>query len=281
LYRKSLAGAEAAEYEKKRKLREALREGKAIPTELMGVARELQKDIELDDDTVGAHSRAAIDDEYARGLDEPKILITTSRRPSPRLLQFTKEMKLVFPGAQRMNRGNHVLKELVEAAKRHGLTDLVLVHETRGQPDGLVISHLPHGPTAYFNLSQVVLRHDIKGEVDAMSLQYPHLVFDGFVTNLGKRLTQILKHLFPPAKGESKRVITLSNREDTISFRHHTWSYEEGKGKNVSSIILNEVGPRFEMQPYRVKLGTIDQTEADDEWQLRAYTNTARKRTLL
>jgi U3 small nucleolar ribonucleoprotein protein IMP4 len=246
----------------------------------MSVARDLQHELELDDDKVGAHARA-LDDEYASATDEPKILITTSRRPSPRLTQMAKELKLVFPGSQRMNRGNHVLKELVEAAKRHGLSDLVLVHETRGQPDGLVLSHLPHGPTAYFNLSQVVLRHDIRDSVDAMTQQYPRLVFDGFQTNLGKRVTEILKHLFPPPKSDSKRVITFSNREDTVSFRHHTWVYEEGKPHAVSGIQLNEVGPRFEMQVYRVKLGTLDQTEADDEWQLRAFTNTARKRTLL
>lgn len=37
-------------YDKKKKLREALREGKPIPTELMSVARELQSEIEFDDD---------------------------------------------------------------------------------------------------------------------------------------------------------------------------------------------------------------------------------------
>jgi len=35
----------------------------------------------------------------------PQILITTSRDPSTRLVQFAKELKLVFPNSKRMNRG--------------------------------------------------------------------------------------------------------------------------------------------------------------------------------
>ena len=53
--------------------------------------------------------RSHIDDEYAHaGERDPKILITTSRDPSSRLTQFAKELKLVFPNAQRINRGGQV-----------------------------------------------------------------------------------------------------------------------------------------------------------------------------
>lgn len=56
-----------------------------------------------------------VDDEYAlAGSREPKICITTSRDPSSRLKQFTKEVKLIFPNAQSVNRGNTKVTELVE-----------------------------------------------------------------------------------------------------------------------------------------------------------------------
>ena len=32
---------------------------------------------------------------------------------------------------------------------------------------------------------------------------------------------------------------------------------------------------------YEIKLGTVDQTEADTEWRLRPYMNTAKKRKTL
>ena len=50
-----------------------------------------------------------MDDEYAHAEErDPKILVTTSRDPSSRLVQFSKEMKLVLPNAQRINRGGQV-----------------------------------------------------------------------------------------------------------------------------------------------------------------------------
>ena len=49
-----------------------------------------------------------------------------------------------------------MISEIVESCRSHDITDLVLVHEHRGQPDGLIVCHLPFGPTAYFGLLNVV-----------------------------------------------------------------------------------------------------------------------------
>ena len=49
----------------------------------------------------------------------------------------------------------------MESCRSHDYTDLVMVHEHRGEPDGLVVCHLPYGPTAYFGIFNTVLRHDI------------------------------------------------------------------------------------------------------------------------
>ena len=49
-----------------------------------------------------------------------------------------------------------VISEIIETCRAHDFTDVVLVHEHRGVPDGLIISHLPFGPTAYFGLLNVV-----------------------------------------------------------------------------------------------------------------------------
>lgn len=40
----------------------------------------------------------------------------------------------MFPGAQRMNRGNHEIPSLVHACKANNVTDLVIIQETRGRP---------------------------------------------------------------------------------------------------------------------------------------------------
>lgn len=141
--------------------------------------------------------------------------------------------------------------------------------------DAMVVCHFPYGPTAYFTLHNVVLRHDIPDR-GTVSEQYPHLIFNNFTSKLGNRIGNILKYLFPVPKEEGKRVLTFSNENDFISFRHHVFQ-KSGK----SQVELLEVGPRFEMQAYQIKLGTVDIPEADVEWVYRPYHNTAKKREFL
>ena len=258
-------------------VKQALAEGKPIPTELRDSEAELRKQIEYDGDEAG--DKDPIDDEFAatlRGTRDPKICVTTSREPSSRLKQFAKELKLLFPNAQRINRGNHRVPELVDVCRANEFTDVVVIHETRGEPDGLMVCHLPLGPTAYFTLSNTVLRHDIADRAP-MSEALPHLVlhnFDGG-SAIGRRVSTILRCLFPPPKPDSKRVVTFANVDDNISFRHHQYA------KSGKEVTLNEVGPRFEMTLYQIRLGTLDQSDADDEWALRPYMNSAKKRRVL
>lgn len=51
------------------------------------------------------------------------------------------------------------------------------------------------------------------------------------------RLSNILKHLFPVPKDDSKRVVTFAQDNDYISFRHHTYTAPRG----AKSIELKEV----------------------------------------
>ena len=137
----------------------------------------------------GVASVNSQDDEYRwAGVEDPKVMITTSRDPSARLKKFAKEFRLLVPNSQRLNRGNYEYKQLLEACRANAVTDFLVVHETRGQPDGLIVCHLPYGPTAYFTLSDVVMRHDIP-DLGNMSEQYPHLVFHNFKTRLGERVS--------------------------------------------------------------------------------------------
>jgi U3 small nucleolar ribonucleoprotein protein IMP4 len=149
-----------------------------------------------------------------------------------------------------------------------------LLHTT----DGMIISHLPFGPTAYFQLINVVLRHDIHG-IDKMSEAYPHLIFHNFKSKLGDRVANILKYLFPVPKADSKRLLTFANNCDHISFRHHNYRKDP---EATNGIELIECGPRFELKLYQIKLGTLDQADiADTEWVLKPYMNTWRKRLFL
>lgn len=282
LYRKSLEGRAARDYEAKRKLSDALESGQPIPTELRRAEPRLRNSLAADD-VLHAAPRSHVDDEYARaGEIDPKVVVTTSRDPSSRLSQFAKEVRLLFPGSQRLNRGNLVMGDLVAACKSNEVTDLVVLHEVRGEPSGLIVSHLPHGPTAFFELRNVVMRHDIRGEgLGTVSEAFPHLIFHGFQSALGARVADVLKYLFPVPKVDSKRVLTFVNDSDSVSFRHHVFTQPPGGGRSKEDIALSEVGPRFEMSLYQLRLGTVDQDDADNEWVHRGYFNTAKRRRAL
>ncbi|XP_033927639.1 U3 small nucleolar ribonucleoprotein protein IMP4 isoform X2 [Melopsittacus undulatus] len=261
--------------DKKERLRQALDENRLLPTELRREALELQKELELEAPGVGDIS-GNYDDEYRwAGLEPPKVMVTTSRDPSVRLRIFAKELCLLIPGARRMNRGHAELGALVAACRGAGVTDLVVLHETRGRPDGLCLCHLPHGPTAHFTLSGAVLRQEVGG-LGGAPLAAPHLLLLRLDSALGRRIGTILKHLFPVPRPDTRRVVTFANEDDVILVRNHVYRRQ---GRKVE---LEEVGPRFQLRPYLIRLGTLDQGDAADvEWRWHPYTATAHKRHLL
>ena len=128
-------------------------------------------------------------------------------------------MSLVLPSSIRINRGSYVINDLIEMCTSKDFTDLIILHEHRGEPDGMIISHLPLGPTLYLGIKNCVLRHDLKEKPETMSEAFPHLIFNNFSTKIGERVSNILKYLFPRPKLDSKRVITFSNENDVIAFR--------------------------------------------------------------
>ena len=276
LFRKGLEHEDKSKTEKKQKIREAFENSERIPSELRLEESSLRKEIALEDENTGI-PQTHIDDDYAlAGTKPPSILLTTSRKPSSRLLQFLKELKILFPNSTRINRGNYIISELVEVSTKYSFTDLIILHEHRGNPDGLIVCHLPSGPTAYFALSNVVLRHDLKTQLDTMPEEYPHLIFHNFQSQIGDRVSDILRYLFPIPKLESKRIVTFVNKEDFIVFRHHT-----SKKDDYKTVVLEELGPRFVMKLYQISLGTVDMPHAPVEWVLRPYMNTAKKRKVL
>lgn len=271
LYRKALELQESSKTEKRQQLKAALASGKPLSKELSEDA-ELQKNFIYDESI-----QDDIDDEYSAlsGISEPKLIITTSRNPSVKLLQFSKEIKLMFPNSLKLNRGNYIIPDLVQSCNKTAITDLIVLHEHRGVPTSITISHFPHGPSAIFTLHNVKLRHDLP-QMGNISESYPHLIFENFNSKLGERVEKILKHLFPPGvKKDSSRVITFINNDDFISVRHHIYI------KTKDGIELSEIGPRFEMRLYELKLGLIDNKDADVEWQLRRFTRTANRKNYL
>lgn len=140
----------------------------------------------------------------------------------------------------------------------------------------------------------------------------PHLIFDNFTTNIGIRTKTILQSLFCVPKSTTKRIVSFINKGDTIIFRHHIYKWikvnngdnssnsnntaDDSKQDNISdrqdsekssihgknfTMQLAEIGPRFEMKLYHIKLATVDISSAETEWVHRPYMNSAKRRMVL
>ncbi|KAJ5284323.1 hypothetical protein N7505_002303 [Penicillium chrysogenum] len=244
--------------------------------------KKLREDFKYDESKDKEDAEMGIDDEYVltSGIIDPRPLVTTSRSPSARLGAFAKEIRLLLPTSIRLNRGTLVLGDLVSSATSAALTDMVLLHEHRGTPTALTISHLPHGPTASFSLHNVVLRQDIPNAArGTVSESYPHLVFEGFKTKLGARVVQILKHLFPPREPGKigNRIVSFVNKDDNIEVRHHVFVKT-----GYRDVELAEVGPRMTMRLFEIRGGTLEKGSSGDiEWALTQYTRTSKKKEYL
>lgn len=283
IYRRALTLRDAEIAEKRSKLKASLASGKPLDPSIAN-DKSLRQDYKYDESRADRSTAEELDldDEYSHlsGVVDPRILVTTSRDPSTRLASFSKEIRLLCPGAVRLNRGNLVLPNLVGSAKSSGLSDIILLHEHRGTPTALTVSHFPHGPTASFSLHNVVLRADIpNASRGTVSESYPHLIFEGFTTPLGKRIVKILQHLFPPREPSTNlgsRVVTFKNIDDSIEVRHHVFvktSYQ--------SVELAEVGPRMTMRLFEIRGGTLENKDGDVEWHMNQYTRTSRKKDYL
>ena len=277
---------EAEINEKRAKLRTAIAQGRPLEKSIAD-DKQLRKDFAYDEsrDDLDTGAQLDIDDEYAQlsGLVDPRVLVTTSRSSSSRLTAFSKEIRLLIPTAIRLNRGNLILDDCVRSANAGGLTDVVLLSEHRGTPTGLVISHLPHGPTVSFSLHNVLMRGDIPGSIrGSVSEAYPHLMFEGFTSRLGERVCKVLKHLFPPrdpitSKTKlSNRVVVFKNIEDVIEVRHYVYVRTAH-----DAVELSEVGPRMSMKLFEIRNGTLENKDGHVEWHLNQFTRTSRKKDYL
>uniref|UniRef100_A0A0R3SN78 Brix domain-containing protein n=1 Tax=Hymenolepis diminuta TaxID=6216 RepID=A0A0R3SN78_HYMDI len=280
IYRRSIEVREKAQKEKKEQLKAALAEGSKLPKDVTSSAIGLNEELDWSDDG-GEGTLEAEEDEYHNYDGEPRVVITTSRSPSLKLSEFAKELRHLIPNSTKINRGNYLFKDVMNACLARNITDVIVANETRGVPDTLTVSHLPFGPTAKFTLYNVVTRHDFaekgRGSGAKFPTAYPQHLFLGLNSPLGKRVHTILKYIFPVPKEDSKRVMLWYNADDdVIRFRHVTYKYVN------KELEIEEHGPQFDMRLYKIWRGPLHEEDtAELEWVWRPYMNTSHKRLYL
>jgi ribosome production factor 1 len=200
--------------------------------------------------------------DYFSKIYEPKVLITSGDNPHSKTISFVKEMTRVVPNASPFWRKNSSIKKMVKQAIANKYTDIVIVNEDNRVPNGLVISHLPDGPTAHFKLSNVKVTSMIKKNYKAITAHRPEVILNGFTTRLGHTVARMLASIFhydPQFHG--KRAVTFHCQRDYIFLRHHKYEF-----KSTEKVKLRELGPRFTLKLRSLQKGTFDSKTGEYDW---------------
>ncbi|CAG8586731.1 19335_t:CDS:2 [Dentiscutata erythropus] len=177
---------------------------------------------------------------YFREGVAPKILITTSKRPSKVAYEFTSELVDVFPNSQFMKRNSkYSIKRIIEACLDRDFTDVMIINEDRKIPNAVTLVHLPEGPTAYFKLTSIKLSREVDGH-GRSSCHKPELILNNFNTRLGHTVGRWFQALFP-----------------------HVPEFQGRQNKEKAE--LQEIGPRFTLKLKWLQKGVFDKYE-EYEW---------------
>lgn len=272
---------EKRDRKRKRKQEESQEEGEPKPKQ---VPRTIDNTRVADETIVEPQDEEVLNDEetdefaaYFRCEVVPKVLITSSDRSKVKTVQFMKELQHIIPNSEVRVRKGIDLKKIIPQAKERGFTALVVVNEDKKMPNGIVISHLPDGPTAHFKLTSVKLGRTIKNHGRKTSHR-PEVILNNFSSRLGHSVARLLAALFPhDPQFQGRQCVTFHNQRDFIFFRHHRYIF-----KNQKKAGLQELGPRFTLKLRSLQRGTFDSKFGEYEWiHKRKEMDTSRKKFFL
>lgn len=149
----------------------------------------------------------------------PKIMITTRPKCSKKLYDFVGDLMQMIPNAFYYPRGTLTVTKMAEYATNKEFTHLIILSEKNKVCNGLLVSHLPEGPTAFFKVenwhfmwfAQESCVTFLPLPVQLSSFQpgsalpghgrptshIPELILNNFDSRLGRRSGRFLASLFP------------------------------------------------------------------------------------
>ncbi|KAJ8682573.1 hypothetical protein QAD02_018365 [Eretmocerus hayati] len=200
---------------------------------------------------------------YYRQEYEPKVLITYSDNPHTKTRIFGRELTRIIPNSVSLYRNRSSVKKMVKRCIEKGFTDIVVINENQCKPNGMLVVHLPEGPTMYYKVSNVKLTPELRRSHKEITEHRPEVILNNFTTRLGHTVARGLGALFhyqPEFKG--RRVVTFHNQRDYIFFRHHRYEFD----KKTAKPRLRELGPRFTLKLKSLQHGTFDSKHGSYEW---------------
>jgi ribosome production factor 1 len=200
---------------------------------------------------------------YYQQIYEPKVLITYADNPMKKTRIFGRELTRIIPNSTSLYRNRSGVKKIVKSAIKENFTDILIINENRKEPDGLLVIHLPDGPTAHFKVSNVRITTELRKNHKEITEHRPEVILNNFTTRLGLTVGRMLGALFHyNPEFEGRRAVTFHNQRDYIFFRHYRYGID-GDGKKAR---LKELGPRFTLKLRSLQKGTFDSKYGQYEW---------------
>ncbi|KAB0792221.1 hypothetical protein PPYR_07624 [Photinus pyralis] len=201
--------------------------------------------------------------DYYQNTYEPKVVITYSDNPTKKTRIFGRELTRMIPNSKSFYRNRSSVKKMVKSAKAENYTDIIIINENRKQPNGILVIHLPDGPTAHFKLSNVRITTEMRKTHKAITEHRPEVILNNFTTRLGLTIGRMLGSLFHyNPEFEGQRAVAFHNQRDYIFFRHYKYDFD-ANGKKAK---LRELGPRFTLKLRSLQRGTFDSKYGQYEW---------------
>jgi ribosome production factor 1 len=168
---------------------------------------------------------------YYQQIYEPKVLITYADNPMKKTRIFGRELTRIIPNSTSLYRNRSGVKKIVKSAIKENFTDILIINENRKEPDGLLVIHLPDGPTAHFKVSNVRITTELRKNHKEITEHRPEVILNNFTTRLGLTVGRMLGALFHyNPEFEGRRAVTFHNQRDYIFFRHYRYGID-GDGK--------------------------------------------------
>jgi len=269
--------------EKKKRIEKRKREGNDDGENPLKKQRTLENTREPDDTMVLPNDNEVIEDEagdefaeYFKGNVKPKIFITTSNKRTQETRKFVDDLVRILPNTFYYDRMNVPMKNVINYCKKKEFTDIIVINEDNKRPNGLLLVHLPNGPTALFRLSSVQCSKEILNH-GATTDHNPEVFLNNFNTRLGHTVGRMLGSLLPSKpQFRGRRIVTFYNQRDFIFFKHHRYIFDDPK-----KVRMQEIGPRFTLRLKYLQHGTFDRKFGEYEWIEKKELITSRRRFFL
>jgi ribosome production factor 1 len=201
--------------------------------------------------------------------NDPKILITTTEmRVAFRTYKMCRELSRILPNAHYFFRKNVRMSKVIPEAIKRKYSAIIAINEDHKEPNGMMITLLPEGPTMNFKLSNVKLSDEIKhangfkGSHNEFTKHKPEIILNNFNTRLGLQLGRSFAALFPhDPQYLGRHCCTFHNQRDFVFFRHHRYIF-----RNAEKVGLQELGPRFTLKLRSLQKGAFNSKFGEYEW---------------